>query len=261
MVTDLPLIFKNLGIAGLDLIAIPFFLITVLTYLNRNTKQHLAGGFGMISQLYLGFIGIFLHELSHLLMAIFFGHRIVAFRLLKRPHPDQPGVTGASDMTLGYVNHTWNQRNWYQTMGNLFIGIAPIFGCALALFGLTALLLPGVCHGLLTLMADPFNLNWSGFGQPVSANWWRWILMIVLSLNISIGGFDLSNADFANSKIGVISFIMAVTAITVLLTMANAATGYLRVITALAIWLILILGYALVISLLTNLTVRLILRR
>ena len=41
--------------------------------------------------------------------------------------------------------------------------------------------------------------------------------MILLSLNISIGGFDLSAADFANSRIGLIGFVIVVVALTVFL--------------------------------------------
>lgn len=260
MNTDLSLILKNLGLVGLDLLVIPFVFVTLLTYLNRDTKKFLANGLGVNSELYLGFIGIFLHELSHLLMAVLFGHRIDQVRLLKRPHPQRIGPDGNPDLALGYVNHTWNRRNWYQTTGNLFIGIAPIFGCALVLLGLTALLIPSLFNGMLTLIADPFNLDWRGFIAALGGDSHplvRWIIMILLSLNISIGGFDLSAADFANSRIGLIGFVTVVVVITVLLTMGNIASGYLRVITAAVILLALILGYALLVSLFTNLVVRL----
>ena len=260
MNTDLSLILKNLGLVGLDLLVIPFIFVTLLTYLNRDTKKFLANGLGVNSELYLGFIGIFLHELSHLLVAIIFGHRIDQVRLLKRPHPQKIGADGNPDLALGYVNHTWNRRNWYQTTGNLFIGIAPIFGCALVLLGLTALLIPSLFTGMLTLVADPFNLDWNGFIAALGGDRHpliRWFIMILLSLNISIGGFDLSAADFANSRIGLIGFVTVFVVITVILTMGNIATGYLRVITAAVILLALILGYALLVSLLTNLVVRL----
>jgi len=260
MNTDFVLIFKNLGIVGLDLVAIPFIFVTLLTFLNRNTKAFLANGFGMDSELYLGFIGIFFHELSHLLTAILFGHRIDKVRLLKRPHPNQLGADGKPDMALGYVNHTWNQRNWYQVTGNLFIGIAPIFGCAAVLLGLTALLIPSWFQGMLTLISNPFQLNWSGFFSALGGDnhpWLRWTIMILLSLNLSIGGFDLSTADFANSRIGLIGFLTIIVVVTVGLTMFNMASGFLTFITGAIILLALVLGYALLISLFTNLLVRL----
>lgn len=260
MNTDLGIIFKNLGIVGLDLIVIPFVFVALLTYLNRDTKRFLANGFGVNSELYLGFIGIFFHELSHLLAALVFGHRIEQVRLLKRPHPQQRGRDGQPDLALGYVNHTWNQRNWYQTTGNLFIGVAPIFGCAAVLLGLTALLIPSWFQGMLTLIANPFALDWTGFFGALGGDshpWVRWPIMILLSLNLSIGGFDLSAADFANSRIGLIGFITIVVVLTVGLTLFNAASGFLRLLTAAIILLAVVLGYALLISLLTNLLVRL----
>ncbi|AKP64662.1 hypothetical protein FC99_GL002603 [Levilactobacillus koreensis JCM 16448] len=260
MNTDLNLIFKNLGIVGIDLLVIPFVFVTLLTYLNRDTKKFLANGFGINSELYLGFIGIFFHELSHLLTAVLFGHRIDKVRLVKRPHPNRRGADGQPDLALGYVNHTWNQRNWYQVIGNLFIGVAPIFGCALVLLVLTATLIPSLFQGMLTLIANPFSLDWSGFFQNIGGDNHpviRWTVMILLSLNISIGGFDLSTADFANSRIGLIGFVVIITAITVLLTMGNLASGFLKFITAAIILLAVVLSYALLVSLLTNLLVRL----
>jgi len=260
MNTDLGLIFKNLGIVGLDVIVIPFIFITVLTYLNRDTKRFLANGFGLNSELYLGFLGIFFHELSHLVTALVFGHRIDRVRLLKRLHPDQPGFDGQPDLALGYVNHSWNQRNWYQTTGNLFIGIAPIFGCAAVLLGLTALLVPSLFQGMLTLVANPFALDWVGFRQALGGDTHaglRWTLMLVLSLNISVGGFDLSTADFANSRIGFIGFVTLVTILTVGLTMLNHVAAFLKIVTAAMILLAVVLSYALLVSLITNLLVRL----
>jgi len=260
MTTDLVLILKNLGIVGLDLLVIPFVFVTLLTFLNRNTKAFLANGFGVNSELYLGFIGIFFHELSHLVTAVLFGHRIDKVRLLKRPHPHRRGADGEPDLALGYVNHTWNQRNWYQVTGNLFIGIAPIFGCAAVLLGLTALLIPSWFQGMLTLIANPFNLDWSGFLGALGGDdhpWIRWTIMVLLSLNLSIGGFDLSAADFANSRIGLIGFVTIIVILTVGLTLLNVASGFLTFLTGAIILLALVLGYALLISLLTNLLVRL----
>ncbi|WCJ47847.1 hypothetical protein OE230_02745 [Levilactobacillus brevis] len=229
MNTDLGLIFKNLGIVGLDVIVIPFIFITVLTYLNRDTKRFLANGFGLNSELYLGFLGIFFHELSHLVTALVFGHRIDRVRLLKRLHPDQPGFDGQPDLALGYVNHSWNQRN--------------------CLF-----------QGMLTLVANPFALDWVGFRQALGGDTHaglRWTLMLVLSLNISVGGFDLSTADFANSRIGFIGFVTLVTILTVGLTMLNHVAAFLKIVTAAMILLAVVLSYALLVSLITNLLVRL----
>lgn len=263
MTIDYALIFKNLGIAGFWLLALPFIYIALLTYINRDTKRYLANGCGVNSELYLGWLGIFFHETSHLLVAVLFGHHITGVRLLKRPHPDKLDAQGEPDLTLGYVNHTWNQRNWYQNTGNLFIGIAPIFGCTAVLLGLTALLLPNLFSGILVLTAHPLALDWESFREALVAAsdpWWHWLIMLLVAMNISIGGFDLSSADFANSQTGLIGFTTVVVAITVILTMAGAATGWLSGIAALMLVISVVLTFSLIVSVIANLLVRLFLQ-
>ncbi len=63
-------------------------------------------------------IGTPVHEIGHALMCLIFGHKIVDMKLYQFD-PDSG--------TLGYVQHTHNPRNLYQKLGNLFIGMGPIF--------------------------------------------------------------------------------------------------------------------------------------
>lgn len=262
MTVDYALLVKNLALIVFWLLVLPGAFIALLTGVNRNTKQYLANGFGINSELYLGFIGIFFHELSHLIVALLFGHHITQFRLLKRPHPHQRTANGEKDLALGYVNHTWNQSSWYQSTGNLFIGIAPIFGCSLVLLGLTAWLLPDLFNGLVTVVSQPLNLHWEGLREVVVGAhdpWWHWLLMGLLAMNISVGGFDLSSADFANSQMGLIGFIILIMVVTAGWTLIDGATGWLRGVAVVMTLLTVVLTCSLLISLVTNFFVRIVL--
>lgn len=80
-----------------------------------------------------GLIGTPIHELSHAILCVLFGHRIVEMRLFQID--EQSG-------TLGYVNHSYNPRNLYQRLGNYFIGVAPLIGGSLVLFLAMSWLMP-----------------------------------------------------------------------------------------------------------------------
>ena len=85
------------------------------TQSNRNFQKSLGRNAIMVT----GVIGTPIHELSHALTALIFGHKITDIKLFQRP--DRDGV-------MGYVNHAYNAKNIYHQVGNFFIGIAPIFG-------------------------------------------------------------------------------------------------------------------------------------
>lgn len=63
------------------------------------------------------FIGVPVHEISHAIACLIFGHKINEIKLLQ--------FNGTP--TLGYVNHSYSKRNVYHRIGNLFIGLAPIY--------------------------------------------------------------------------------------------------------------------------------------
>ena len=81
-------------------------------------EKMLGGRWGYRVVLATSIVGTPIHELGHALMCLLFGHRITAMALW------QPR---AKDGTIGFVTHTFNRRNPYHVLGNLFIGVGPIF--------------------------------------------------------------------------------------------------------------------------------------
>lgn len=183
-----------LGILSLLLIIIPVILGYLAVVISRKNKGNsiLLGGF--YGQVIFGGIGVIIHELSHLIMAIIFHHHIESFQLLHIPrNPDDRG--------LGYVSHVWNDESTYQKIGNVFIGVAPVIGCSLVMLLSTRYLVPGVYNEWLLLVNQP-QISVS------ASSWWQWLIWIVLMVNISIGGFDLSGADLQNSRQGLVALII-----------------------------------------------------
>ena len=78
----------------------------------------MGGGFGRGVVLATSIIGTPIHELGHAVMCVLFGHRITAMSLW------QPF---SNDGNLGYVTHAYRRKNLYHILGNLFIGVGPIF--------------------------------------------------------------------------------------------------------------------------------------
>ena len=78
----------------------------------------MGGGFGRGVVMATSIVGTPVHELGHAVMCLLFGHRITDMALW------QPR---AKDGNLGFVTHAYRKRNLYHVLGNLFIGIGPIF--------------------------------------------------------------------------------------------------------------------------------------
>ena len=72
---------------------------------------------GKTGLLITGLIGVPCHEISHVAMALFFGHKIhkIVFFRYKDTEP-----------TLGWVSHSYNPLNLRSSCGVLFIAMAPI---------------------------------------------------------------------------------------------------------------------------------------
>lgn len=176
----------------------------LLVALCRKAFCQIVGDNGTKILLITGAIGTPIHELSHALMCIIFGHKVVEMKLYQ-PNSD--------DGTLGYVKHTFNERNLYHQIGNFFIGVAPILCGSGVLLLLMYLLVPGIYFEVMTelqfidlLSTDFFDLStyagyldlfWKiisdifDFTNSDNILWW---IFIVLALMIS-SHMELSSAD------------------------------------------------------------------
>lgn len=189
------------------IIILPGLLGSFLVTISRANKRSsvLLGGF--YGQVIFGGVGVIIHELSHLIVAVIFGHHIQSVKLLHIPNPHNP-----NDRGLGHVGHTWNDENLYQKIGNVFIGIAPVIGCSLSMVWSTRLLVPSFYNQWLVA------INGRQIVETPSA-WWQWLLWVILMINISIGGFDLSTADLQNSRQGIVVLIIVLTITAFLLSL------------------------------------------
>lgn len=91
----------------------------VIHWFEYMTQRRMSERLGWKSVLWTGWLGTPVHELSHVFMCRVFGHRIDDVALFE---PDRDSGR------LGYVRHSFEAGNWFQEMGNLFIGIAPLMG-------------------------------------------------------------------------------------------------------------------------------------
>ena len=126
----------------LVIVVTPFVLFTLIIHrLEKFTQHRLAQRFGWKSVLWTGWLGTPIHELSHVAMCLVFRHRIDDVALF------EPDVESGR---LGYVRHSFTKSNWFERIGNVFIGLAPLAGGTLALAALLVMFYPQAVETALT---------------------------------------------------------------------------------------------------------------
>ncbi len=152
----------------------------------RLTSKYFSRVFGWTGMIVTGIIGTPLHEFSHWLMAKLFRHQIHSVSFFS-PDPH----TGK----LGHVEHSYDRRSSYQTIGNFFIGSSPIIFSSSVLVLLLYVFLPdpGAIVEPLTIFPHSFTeflLSWklSFFGawNQIHIHSWKFWLFLFLSLSIAL---------------------------------------------------------------------------
>ena len=180
-----------------------------LIALCRRTFLKNTGYTGYRVLLVAGAVGTPIHELSHALMCIIFGHRILEMKLYEPGNPNG---------TLGYVNHAYNPKNIYHIIGNFFIGIAPILGGSGVLLLLMNWLVPSVSVAFSSVASGFDVTNFGGyfgvFGgvlgaifSPANFGNARWWVFIVLALMVA-SHMELSGADLKGGYMGLVTMVI-----------------------------------------------------
>ena len=160
-------LFVKTGLETLYLTGAIILVGLLLGFLENQSNRNFQRSLGRNAIMVTGVIGTPIHELSHALTALLFGHRITDIKLFQRP--DQDGV-------MGYVNHSYNSKNIYHQVGNFFIGIAPIFGGLLVIMALMGVLLPHVLDSFMSVLSAGMTVDTlsmvslGGFSPPI----WNW---------------------------------------------------------------------------------------
>lgn len=176
-----------------------------------------------------GYIGTPVHELSHALMCVLFGHTVKKISMFGDSRRSR---------TLGYVEHTYYRGNLYHQIGNFFIGISPVLAGGLVILLLVRVLTPDIYFGMRTETAHIGAAFAAGFdggavlsllggvGSMMGALFsldnflsWRWWLCMLIVFSIAIH-MEVSRSD-------ILSGIRGLSVISAMLLVADIILGLL----------------------------------
>ena len=221
------------------MLLVPALFVLALRQLSHEANQKLVNTFGFNSQIIAGGLGIIVHELSHLIMAIIFGHHINAVSLLRIP-------SNTNDMSLGYVKHTWSPTSTYQKVGNAFIGIAPVLGCTLLIY-----IIMRTLNAPISLVQNQLTTQLLSNGN--APNWNFLIVALLLVISLCFGGFDLSEADISSGKYAFLGLIGITFIMLLLVSFLGFHAALLPFLVNITVWIYLVFIISIVILAIINL--------
>lgn len=122
----------------------------LLGILRNKSIINFQRSFGSKALMITGLVGVPVHEVSHAIFALLFGHKITKIKLFQKP--DENGV-------MGYVQHSYNPGSIYQQIGNFFIGIAPIFGGIFSIIALMKFIIPQAYNRLINILFKSLHVT------------------------------------------------------------------------------------------------------
>lgn len=214
--------FKQSILEMISLVGLLIVIGLILGLMERKANSYFFAAFGYKGILATAWIGTPVHEMGHALMCVIFGHKIMDMRLL---------MIDRADGTLGYVTHSYNRRSVYQSVGNFFIGIAPIISGISALLLSLYYLLPNsfkVFEVYLQegVMTKPFDLTlFKGFASAsvvltqsiftlsnlLNPHFWIFLLIAIsVSSHMALSGADINGAAHGLVSLYVLLFILTI---------------------------------------------------
>lgn len=228
----------------------------IISLINRTFYKWTGGGRGVC--LATGVIGTPIHELSHAAMCLVFFHRIEEIKLFQVN--DENGV-------LGYVNHSYKKRNFYQVIGNYFIGVAPIMVGALVLYLLFNALLPNSAmafqkdlNAFIALQGGEFSDKTIGYLIGIAQGFLTAvftvdfgltsIIFLIVCLCIALH-MNLSGADIKGSLGALPLLIILIVAVNYVLSFISLSTytAFFEGVTVISCYLVAMLFLSLIFSL------------
>jgi len=203
----------GLSFLMLILALLPFLVLAMLLQVvTSHLRQKWFDLLGSRSWVLLALPGTVVHELGHWIFCKIFRHRVTSMKLFA---PDKQG-------NLGFIRHGWDPRSAYQSAGNFFIGIGPVFSGTAVILLLTAWLTPDVfdcIHGaqifnisdfLVATLTLPLEMFRALFQAEHWLQWQSWLWLIsalLIGSHITLSRSDLQGVGAGAGTLLLIFFL------------------------------------------------------